>query len=248
MNITNLIQTGKENLEFIGVSFLVMVCIVVLAGVSQKLIHMKHDARIKTRKVAFIGIFSAISAVLMLFEIPLFFAPGFYKIDLSEVPVLICAFAYGPVAGVVTEFLKVVLHLLLKGTSTAFVGDLANFVVGVCLVLPASIVYHVKKTRQTALIGMGVGTLIMTIFGSFFNAVYLIPTFAKLFGMPIDAIISMGTAVNPAIVSVGTLALFAVVPFNIVKGVIDSVLTFLLYKKLSPVIHKQHENAFLSKK
>ena len=138
--------------------------------------------------------------------------------------------------GVVTEFLKVVLKLLLKGTSTAFVGDFANFVVGCAFVLPASIIYHRRKTRKTAIVGMIVGTLCMTVFGSAFNAYYLIPKFSQLFGLPLEAIVGMGTAVNSAINSVGTLVMYAVVPFNILKGIVDSVLTYLLYKRIEPVL------------
>ena len=135
-------------------------------------------------------------------------------------------------AGVVSEFLKILLKLMIKGTSTAFVGDFANFFVGCALVLPASIIYHAKKTRKMAIIGLITGTAVMTIFGSFFNAVYMLPKFSQLFGLPMDVIIGMGTAVNGAINSVSTLVLFAVVPFNLLKGVLVSFLTLLLYKRV----------------
>ena len=176
--------------------------------------------------------FSALAGVIMLFEIPLFFAPSFYKMDLSEIPVLICTFYLGPVAGVVCELLKVAVKLLLKGTTTAFVGDFANFAVGCSMVLPASLLYHCKKSKSMALVGLAVGTVVMAVFGSAFNAFYLLPKFAQLYGMPLDAIIGMGTQVNPAITSVGTLVLFAVVPFNLLKGVVVSALTLVLYKRV----------------
>ncbi|MFT3984278.1 MAG: ECF transporter S component [Lachnospiraceae bacterium] len=243
MKLAELFVSAKDNLAFLGVSLVVIIAVSALAAISEKLIGFKRDERTRTRRIAFIGIFSAIAAVLMYLEIPLWFAPPFYEIDFSEVPVLICAFAYGPVAGVIAEFLKIVLKLFLKGTSTAFVGDLANFIIGCTMILPSSIIYHVKKTRRTALAGMTAGTAIMTVFGSVFNAVYLLPTFAKLYGMPLEAIIGMGTAVNAGITSVTTLVLFAVVPFNLLKGAAVSGITFLLYKKISPVIHAQHEEA-----
>ena len=142
----------------------------------------------------------------------------------------------GPVAGVVCELIKVILKLLLKGTSTAFVGDFANFVVGCALVLPASVIYHCKKSKKAAIIGLAVGTACMTVFGSAFNAVYLLPKFAQLYGMPLDAIIGMGNAVNPSITSVSTLVLFAVVPFNILKGILVSVVTLLLYKRVERLL------------
>lgn len=136
---------------------------------------------------------AAISGVLMVIEIPLFFAPSFYKLDFSELPVLICAFYLGPVSGVVCEFLKVLIKLLLKGTSTAFVGDLANFLVGCSFVLPAAIMYQKTLSKKGAVISLAVGTAVMTVFGSFFNAWFLIPRFAVMYGMPLEAIISMGT-------------------------------------------------------
>ena len=85
------------------------------------------------------------------------------------------------------------------------------------------------------------GTLVMTVFGSAFNAIYLLPKFAALYGMPMEAIIGMGTKINPSITGVGTLVLFAVVPFNLLKGVVDSLLTFLLYKRISPILHRGDE-------
>ncbi|HOO28062.1 MAG TPA: ECF transporter S component, partial [Lachnospiraceae bacterium] len=205
MNFSELFASAKENAAFLGVSLIVIIIVAVIAGVSEKLIGCKHDERMRTKRIAFIGIFSAIAAILMYLEIPLWFAPPFYKIDFSEVPVLICAFAYGPVAGVIAELLKVVLKLFIKGTSSAFVGDLANFIIGCTMILPASIIYHIKKTRKTALLGMTAGTVIMTIFGSIFNAVYLLPTFSVLYGMPLEAIIAMGTAVNVNITDITTL-------------------------------------------
>ncbi len=243
MNLVELFNSAKENLAFLGVSLVVIAAVSIIAAVSEKLIGFKRDERTRTRRIAFIGIFSGIAAVLMYLEIPLWFAPPFYEIDFSEVPVLICAFAYGPVAGVIAEFLKIVLKLFLKGTSTAFVGDLANFIIGCTMILPASIIYHIKKTRKTALAGMAAGAAFMTVFGSVFNAVYLLPTFAALYGMPMEAIIGMGTAVNAGITSITTLVLFAVVPFNLLKGTAVSGITFLLYKKISPVIHAQHAEA-----
>ena len=177
----------------------------------------------------------------MFIEIPLFFAPSFYEIDLSEIPIMICTFYLGPVAGVVAELLKIIVKLAFKGTTTAFVGDFANFVVGCSFVLPASCIYHLKKSKKSALWGMVAGTAVMTVFGSLFNAVYLLPAFSKLFGLPLDAIIAMGGEVNSAINSVSTLVLFAVVPFNLLKGIIITVVTMLLYKRVSPLLHKGDE-------
>jgi len=225
----------RENVMFLLICLLIFVGLFVVALLVERL-WLKMPKVSASRRAAYIGIFSAVAAVLMYIEIPLFFAPSFYQMDLSEVPVFICSFSLGPVAGVVCELVKIILKLLLKGTSTAFVGDFANFVVGCSFVLPATIVYHRFKTKKGALAGMAVGAGVMTVFGSLFNAVYLLPTFAELYGLPLDTLIAMGTAVNKAINSVSTLVLFAVVPFNLVKGVIVTILTFLLYKRVERLL------------
>ena len=120
-------------------------------------------------------------------------------------------------------------------------GDFANFAVGCAMVLPASILYHLHKSKKMALVGLAVGTLVMTVFGSAFNAYFLIPKFAELFHMPLDAIVAMGTEVNGAIHSVGTLVLFAVVPFNLLKGVVISALTLVLYKRVERLFFHQRQ-------
>ena len=239
--MSKLWNDAKGNVTFVFVCIITFIAVVLLAKLLEKLV-MKNGRRAAgARYIAFVAMFSAIGGVLMLLEIPLFFAPSFYKMDLSELPVLLCSVYLGPVAGITAEFLKVFIKLLLKGTSTAFVGDYANFVVGCCYILPASAIYHAHKTKQNAVIGMAAGTLVMAVFGSVFNALYLIPKFAELFGMPIDVIVRMGTAVNSRIVSVPTLALYAVVPFNILKGVCDGILTFLLYKRLGRIFFREEQ-------
>lgn len=241
--MSNLIQSAKENLQFLGISLVIIVAIFAAVAVIEKWIRKKNQmprSVSPARRVAIVGVFSAISAVLMLFEVALPFAPSFYELDFSEIPVMICAFSLGPVAGVTAELCKVLLKLVLKGTSTAFVGDFANFVVGCTLVLPASILYYMKKTKKMAIAGLAVGTVVMTIFGSAFNGFYLLPKFSQLFGMPMDAIIGMGTAINPKIKSVWTLVCFAVAPFNILKGAAVSVVTVLLYKHISPILKNKN--------
>lgn len=227
-----------KSLGFAGVSILVIAAMILLAAFFEKRLSRDRKPFSSTHYISYTAMFACISGVLMLVEVPLFFAPGFYKLDLSEMPILICTFYLGPIAGAAGELLKVLIKLLIKGTSTAYVGDFANFVIGCSFVIPASVIYHARPGKKSALLGMAVGTLIMTVFGSLFNAVYLIPKFAELYGMPLEAIVGMGTAVNKAINSVTTLALFAVVPFNLVKGIVVSALTFLLYKRISPVLHR----------
>lgn len=188
------------------------------------------------RNMVVIAMLGALSGVLMSFDFPLWFAPSFYKIDLSEVPVMIGTFALGPGAAAVIELVKVLLKLVIKGTDTAFVGDFANYLIGVALVVPAGLIYRRKKTRRTALLGMLVGTLVMTVLGCFINAYVLLPTYSKAFGMPMDALVGMGSAVNPAITGLGSFVILAVAPFNLLKGVVVSAITFVLYKYVSPIL------------
>lgn len=237
--MSTVIVSVSENLIFV-LEFLGLVAVMFLIAYAvEKAMKKKNGDKervLATRKIAVIGVFSAISAVLMVLEIPVPFAPFFYGLDFSELPALIGAFAYGPVAGVMIEFCKIVIKIFLKPTSTAFVGELANFVISCTLVLPASIIYMMKKSRKRAIIGTVCGTLLMTAFGTFFNAVYLIPKFAQMYGMPLEAIIGLGTAIHPSIHDVTGLVVMCVAPLNLLKGGIVSLLTVLVYKKISPIL------------
>ena len=192
--------------------------------------------RNKIRTMAQIGMLSAIATVLMLFEIPLPFAPSFYEIDFSEVPILIGSFAMGPLAGAAIEFIKILLNFAINGTLTAGVGEIANFLIGCSLVVPAAMIYRKKHTRNGALLGMVTGTVFMTIVGCFMNAYILLPAYAKAFGMPLNALVGMGTAVNKHITDIKTFVILAVGPFNLLKGTLVSLIVFLVYKKISPIL------------
>ena len=197
-------------------------------------------SRTKVRMMVQIGMLAAISVVLMQFEVPLPFAPAFYKIDFSEVPVLVGCFAMGPFAGAVIELIKIILHVAISGTTTAGVGDVANFLIGCAFIVPAGLIYEKKKTRNGAIVGMAAGTVFMTVVGCFLNAFVLLPTYAKAFGMPIDALVGMGSAINGKITGLSTFVVFAVAPFNLLKGVLVSMIVFLIYKKISPIFKMGH--------
>lgn len=234
------LRSAWDNIDFIAVCLGVFTLLFISALLFERFVMKERRRRFSdTHFITYTAVFSAMAAVLMLLEFPLaFLAPEFYKLDFSELPIMICTFYLGPVSGVTAELIKVVLKLLIKGTSTAFVGDFANFAVGCAFVLPASMIYHVKPGKKSALIGLVIGTVFMAVFGSAFNALYLIPKFAKLFHMPIDGIVGMGTKINKSITSVWTLVFFAVAPFNLIKGALVSFITFLLYKRISPLMHK----------
>ena len=234
-----LLQSVAENAVFVAQFIGIVVILVLVSYLMEKAAIRRSGSRervLTTRKVAVCGMFAAIAAVLMVLEMPVPFAPPFYGLDLSELPVLVGTFAFGPVAGVLIEFCKVVLKVLFKPSSTAFVGELANFIIGCSYLLPASAVYLLHKTRKNAVIAVITGTLCMTVFGTAFNAVYLLPKFAQMFGMPMEAIIAMGTKVNPSIRSVTGLVVMAVAPLNLLKGGLISLITMLIYKKISPIL------------
>ena len=191
----------------------------------------------KTRTLVEIGMLGAIATILMLFEFPIpFLAPPFYELDFSEVPVLVGAFALGPMAGATIELIKILINLMVNGTATAFVGEIGNYLLGCSFIIPAAVIYKKHKSKKNALIAMIIGTIIMTVFGCLLNAYVLLPTYAAAFGMPIDAIVGMGSAINGNITNVMTFVVLAVAPFNILKGIVVSVITLLIYKHISPIL------------
>ena len=231
--MNGLLQQLWENFTFVMVCLLVIFALAVLARFSEQF--FPEQRKVSTaRYVSIVGICAAIATVLHVLDFPiLFLAPEFYKLDFSELPVLLCGFYLGPTATVACEGVKILLKLVVKGTSTAFVGDFANFVVGCSFVLPATIWYHLHKSRHAAIIGLVLGTLSMAVLGSAFNAVYLLPKFSQLFGLPLDTIIGMGTAIRSGVNSVTTFVMLCVAPLNLLKGAMVSVLTMLLYKRVA---------------
>lgn len=235
--ISKIVENGIFVLEFL----VVVATLFVVSYIGQKLGMKKRNATdrvMSTKMIAIVGVFSAISAVLMLIEVPMPFAPSFYKIDLSDVPALVGGYAMGPVAGVMIEFIKIVLKLIMKSTSTAFVGELANFTVGCAFIIPATIMYQFNKKKSVAIAGCVVGTLVMSIFGTALNGIYLLPKFAELYGMPLDALVAMGTEINANITDVTSFVIWAVLPLNLIKGIVISVVTMLIYKPISKEFHK----------
>jgi riboflavin transporter FmnP len=192
----------------------------------------------KTNWIVKVGMLSAVAFLLQLVEFPLGIFPAFLQIDFSDVPALLAGFSLGPAAGVVVELIKNLLHLVLKNSGTGGVGELANFLIGSALVVPAALLYKRKHTRSMAVYGLTAGTVSMAVAGVLANLYILIPFYAKAFGMPVEAIVSMGTAANPSIDSLTTLVLYGIVPFNLLKGVLVSLVTVLIYKRLSPILHK----------
>lgn len=176
------------------------------------------------------AILVAVASILFLIEIPVV---AFYKLDLSNIPVLLGAFSMGPLAGVIILALKSVIGLL--HSSSAGVGELADFLMGAAFVLPAAVIYHRNKTRKTALIGMGVGTLCMVVVGVLANKFIMLPFYMGAYHMDMDAILKFANV--GGVDSEWKLLLLITGPFNLIKGVVLSIVTGLIYKPLSPLLH-----------
>ena len=191
-----------------------------------------------TRTLTKIAILGALAAVVMLLEFPLWFAPPFYEMNFSEVIVLIGAFSMGPWCGVAIEAIKIIINTMFNSTDTMFVGEVANFIMGCAFIVPAALIYKNYKSVKTAITGMMAGTLCMATVGVALNYWVLLPIFAWAYNMPLQAIIDMGTAINENIKDLFTFVLFATAPFNFLKGVLSSIVTLILYKRVSPILHK----------
>lgn len=239
-------KTIVENLQFLLASALIAAAIYCIARGFERLIRKRtgEDLRrekTKVNRLVITAMLTAISVLLMYIDFPLpFLAPPFYKVDFSEVPIMIGAFMLGPCAGVLMELLKNLLLIVLKGTSTAFVGELANFMIGCFFVVPASVIYFFHRTKKQAAIGMGFGAALMTIGGVLLNAVYLLPTYAILYGMPVESFIQMGSAINGNVKDIYSFAAICVGPFNLLKAALISVIVWFLYPHLSKILKGAH--------
>ena len=196
----------------------------------------RKKSSLPAQYIARIGVLTALSAILFLvLEIPVV---AFYKLDFSNLPVLLGAFSMGPIPGLIILILKNLVHLLFKGFgSTMGVGNLADLIMGAAYILPAALLYERKKTRRTALAGMGLGTLCMIVAGVLVNWLILIPFYMTAFHMSLDKIIAMATSVLPFVDTEWELLLFVTAPFNLLKGFVIGLITWLIYKPLSPILH-----------
>lgn len=198
-----------------------------------------------------ISLLSAMAFILMFLEVRVPLFPDFLKLDISDIPALLGAFALGPVEGIVIELMKNILHGFIKGSTSMWVGELANFLIGSALVFTAGLLYKRNKSKKTAVQGIIYGIIAMTVVASVFNYFVLIPFYATLFGMKVQDLIAMAAKANSKITDLKAYIVWAVVPFNLLKGIIIAVVTVPLYKKVSPIFHKEtmHEgNTSVSKK
>ncbi len=199
----------------------------------------KSKGKVATSAITKIGVLGAISFVLMYFEFPLpFIAPSFYKLDVSESVILIGGYAMGPWAAIVLELIKNILNLLIEGTQTGGVGELANFLIGCSLTVPAAFVYKYRKSRGGAITSLAVGVLSLVFIGALVNYFVMIPAYAKVFfGGNIDGIVALGGAIFPFVDDLFDFVLVCTSPFNLIKGTVCSLICYILYKRVSPILH-----------
>ena len=193
----------------------------------------------KIREIALIGIMGGLGALLMLvFHMPLPLMPPFMDFDLSAIPELIGGFALGPVAAVLIIIVNIAVKFMLMGTSSMFTGEIQNFLLSIAYVLPAVWIYQRNKTKKNAFIGMCVGTVVCALTAVLTNLYIIIPFYANLANYSVEQIIASCQAVNPMMKDTLTLAIFGIIPFNLIKGFASSLVTYVLYKRISqPMKH-----------
>ena len=195
---------------------------------------MSHDQR-KLRNMVKVGILAAMSFILMFIQFPIPVAPPFMKVDLADVPALIGGFSMGPIYGVLIQLIKNILNL--SKTSTYGVGEISNFVVGGLFVFVSSSIYKKNKTKKNATIAMICGMLIMTLAATLSNAFVIFPLYGKAMGVDMNAFVAIAHKTNSLVKSYFTMMIFAIVPFNLIKGFIEILVTKLLYKHVSSILH-----------
>lgn len=195
---------------------------------------MEAVSRFNARRLVWTALLSALATVLMYLDTALPIFPRFLKFDLSELPPLIAAFSYGPITGVLCELVKNLIHMLT--TSSAGIGEFANFLMGSALVIPAGLIYRANRTKKGAITGLLAGIAFTAVTAAFANYFILLPFYSHL--IPLEKIISMSSAVIPAIHDKLSLVIYGVIPFNILKGGVVSLLTFKLYKRISSIFHE----------
>ena len=193
--------------------------------------------KVSMRKLTGTAMLTAIAYVLMFLDFSVPFMPSFIKMDLSELPALIGSFAYGPVAGVIICLIKNVLHLFI--TTTGGVGELSNFLLGASIVLVAGGVYRFKKTRTGALIGSVLGAVLMGLFSIVSNYFLVYPIYYNF--MPKEAILSAYQLIFSGVHNILECLIVFNAPFTCIKGLISVVITFLIYKRLSPILKGNEE-------
>lgn len=193
----------------------------------------RSRTKLNTKQMALCGLMGGLCTVLMMFRFPLPFMPPFMDFDFAGLVEIIGGFTMGPMAAFAIILVKIILKCLTQGTSSAWTGELSNLILSCTYVLPAVLIYEHRKSKKNAIMGMTVGTILCAAMAVLTNLVIIIPFYASFMGLTMDKIVAMCSAVNPFMDNIWTVALLGIVPFNLIKNGILSVLAFLVYKKLS---------------
>lgn len=190
------------------------------------------------RHMTVAGLFGAIAFVLMFFNFSIPVISPFAEFDLSALPELIGGYVLGPLGAIYITTIKLLLKLLFQGTSSMFTGEVQNFILSLSYVLPAILYYRKHKTKKGAVIGLVIGSIVSIVMAVLTNLYLIFPAYIKLYGMNWDGIIEICTAANPMITNIPTFVAFSVIPFNVILRLVSSVITVLVYKKISVPLKK----------
>lgn len=191
-----------------------------------------------TKKLVLTALLGAMSALLMVLEFSVPFAPTFVKFDFSDLPIIIGGFLMGPLSGITIAIMKILLSTMIHGTTTMFVGELSNLILSIAFVFPASYVYQQHKTKISAIKGLISGVMIASILAIISNLFVIFPLYASLFGMSLQDILKMAMVTNPFVSNMTTMMIFSLLPFNLLKYGVISIVAIVIYKKLSLEIKK----------
>lgn len=195
-----------------------------------------YNKKLGISEISKISILSAISFMLMFVKFPLPFSPNFIEMDIAELPALIGGFSMGPFAGFLIVCIKLILNIIIKGTTTFYVGDLSNLIVSSTFVIITAVIYKKYKTKKSAIIALIIGSIAMSIVATISNSFFIFPLYAKILKLDLNVFVNMVSKINPLVKNYFTLMLFSILPFNLVKTFVTSFITSILYKKISPIL------------
>lgn len=239
--ISNLGTTISDNIGAFLLFIALMFAIIAIASWAESIIcrqnGIRKNEKFKLHRMTLVAVMSAVAIILNLLRIPVVL---FYKLDFGDLPAIIGGFAMGPIAGVLIELIKIILNLIFNGTDSAFVGEVANLIFGCSFVLPASIIYFKHKTKKNAVKGLVIATVIAVVIGAVLNGALMIPTYAKIYmhSDTIDVIVNMGHDKVSAVNGIWSFLTIIVVPFNLLKFGLVSIVTMFIYKPVSHLIKK----------
>ncbi len=197
---------------------------------------VNHAVHVQVKQIAFVGLMGAVSTVLMLLRFPLPFLPPFMSFDLSGVMEIMGGYMFGPVAAFFVIIVKILLQMVIQGSLSFGTGEIQGLILSCAYVMPAIAIYHWKKSKKTAVTGMAVSTVVVSVTAVFTNLYLIIPFYARLAGRTMEDIVAMCTAVNPAMKDAASMVILGILPFNLIKYGVTSAVTFFIYKRLSGVI------------